>query len=101
MRDIWLNKFGRTRAPRTRGCPNAAPATMPLPAEAREGSSGLVGDTPTPAHVSLMASTTTDGNLAVYDDAALLREQTLKVSATSPEIMDTGSRSTDALSDMH
>ena len=48
-----------------------------------------------------MASTTTDGNLAVYDDAAGLREQTLKVSATSPEVMDTGSRLKGALSDMH
>ena len=51
-----------------------------------------------------MASSVDDGSddiLAGHDDAALLREQTLKVSATSPEVMDTGSRSKDALSDMH
>ena len=46
-----------------------------------------------------------DGNgshtLAVYDDAALLREQTLKVSAVSLEVMDYGSRLKDALSVMH
>ena len=41
----------------------------------------------TPAHASLMASMTTDGVLAVYDDGAGLREQTLKVSATSQEVM--------------
>ena len=41
----------------------------------------------TPAHASLMASMTTDGVLAVYDDGAGLREQTLKVSATSLEVM--------------
>ena len=48
-----------------------------------------------------MESTTTDRNLAVHDDAALLREQTLNVFATSLEVMDTGSRSKDALSDVH
>ena len=45
----------------------------------------------TSAHASLMASRTTDGVLAVYDDGAGLREQTLKVSATSLEVMGTGS----------
>ena len=40
---------------------------------------------------SLMASMTTDVVLAVYDDGAGLREQTLKVSATSQEVMGTGS----------
>ena len=54
----------------------------------------------TPAHASLMASMTTDGVLAVYDDGAGLREQTLKVSATSLEVMGTGSRSKDALTGM-
>ena len=55
----------------------------------------------TPAHASLMASMTTDGVLAVYDDGAGLREQTLKVSATSLEVMDYGSGLKGALSDMH
>ena len=45
MRYIWLKKFGRTRASRTRRCENTAPTTMPSPTEAGEGSSGLVGDT--------------------------------------------------------
>ena len=35
----------------------------------------------TPPHVSLMASTTTDGNLAVYDDAAGLRSAMLLIPA--------------------
>ena len=48
-----------------------------------------------------MATTTTDDLLAVHDDAALLREQTLKVSAVSLEVMDYGSRLKDALSVMH
>ena len=48
-----------------------------------------------------MATTTTDDLLAVHCDAALLREQTLKVSAMSPEVMDYGSRLKDALSVMH
>ena len=48
-----------------------------------------------------MATTTTDDLLAVHDDAALLREQTLKVSAVSLEVMDYGSRLKGALSDMH
>ena len=54
----------------------------------------------TPAHASLMASMTTDGVLAVYDDGAGLREQTLKVSATSLEVMGTGSRSKRTLTGM-
>ena len=58
-----------------------------------------------PEHVGSMATMTTDDILAVYDDAAGLREQTLKVSATSPEVnghrLYTGSRSKDALSHMH
>ena len=54
----------------------------------------------TPAHASLMALTTTDGVLAVYDDGAGLREQTLKVSATSQEVMGTGSRSKGTLTGM-
>ena len=54
----------------------------------------------TPAHASLMATMTTDGVLAVYDDGAGLREQTLKVSATSLEVMDTGSRSKGTLTGM-
>ena len=49
----------------------------------------------------MMASLTTDGNLAVYDDAAGLGEQTLKVSAMSQEVMDYGSGLKGALSDMH
>ena len=44
LRYIWLKKIGRTRASAARGCANAAPAAMPLPTEAREGCSGLVGD---------------------------------------------------------
>ena len=47
-----------------------------------------------------MASMTTDGVLAVYDDGAGLREQTLKVSATSQEVMGTGSRSKGTLTGM-
>ena len=45
-RYIWLKKIGRPRRPALGRCPNgnAAPAAMPLPTEAREGSSGLVGD---------------------------------------------------------
>ena len=54
----------------------------------------------TPAHASVMASTTTDGVLAVYDDGAGLREQTLKVSATSHELMDYGSGLKGALTGM-
>ena len=53
-----------------------------------------------PEHVGSMATTTTDDILAVYDDAAGLREQTPKVSAMSLEVMDTGPRLKDALSDM-
>ena len=53
------------------------------------------------AHARSMATTTTDDILSVHDDAALLREQTLKVSAVSLEVMDYGSRLKDALSDMH
>ena len=45
-----------------------------------------------PEHAGSMATTTTDDILAVYDDAAGLREQTPKVSAMSLEVMDTGSR---------
>ena len=41
---IWLRKIGRTRASGARECANAAPAAMPLPTEANEGCSGLVGD---------------------------------------------------------
>ena len=37
-------KIGRTQAPAARGCANAATAAMPLPTEAREGCSGLVGE---------------------------------------------------------
>ena len=44
LRDIWLKEVWTAPTPRTRRCPNAAPAAMPLPTEAREGSSGLVGD---------------------------------------------------------
>ena len=55
----------------------------------------------TSAHASLMATMTTDGVLAVYDDGAGLREQTLKVSATSLEVMDYGSGLKGALSSMH
>ena len=52
--------------------PNVAPAAMPLPAEAREGSSSLVGDTC--ACHGLMASTTTDDfQHTVYDDEESLR----------------------------
>ena len=54
----------------------------------------------TPAHASLMASMTTDGVLAVYDDGTGLREQTLKVSATSLEVMDYGSGLKGALTGM-
>ena len=42
---------------------------MPLPTEAREGSSGLVCDAD--ARQIEMASTKTDGILAVYNDASL------------------------------
>ena len=51
---------------------------MPLPTEAREGSSGLVACrlSATPPHVSLkMASTTTDGILAVHDDEEVVRSE--------------------------
>ena len=42
---------------------------MPLPTEARERAPLALWATP--PHASLMASTTTDGNLAVYDDGAV------------------------------
>ena len=48
-----------------------------------------------------MATTTTDDLLAVHDDAALLREQTLKSCAMSLEVMDTGSGLKGTISNMH
>ena len=47
-----------------------------------------------------MASTTTDGNLAVYVDAAVGAVAKLKSCAMSLEVMDTGSCAIPALSDM-
>ena len=62
---------------------------MPLPTKAREGCSGLVGD----AHACQldMASTTTDGNLAVYVDAAVGAVAKLKSCAMSLEVIGAGS----------
>ena len=53
------------------GCANAAPAAMPLPTEARDGCSGLVGDAC--ARQLLMASSTMDDHLAVHDDDAVCK----------------------------
>ena len=41
---VLRKKIGRTLASAARECANTAPAAMPLPTEAREGCSGLVGD---------------------------------------------------------
>ena len=41
----WLNREKTDPSVAPSCVPNVAPAAMPLPAEAREGSSGLVGDT--------------------------------------------------------
>ncbi len=53
--------------------PNVAQPAMPLPAEAREGSSPPLASWVTPAHASLMATTTTDDFLAVFNDEESLR----------------------------
>ena len=44
-----------------------------------------------PAHTSLMASSTTDGNLADYDDAAVDAGAKPRSCAMVLEVMDTGS----------
>ena len=54
-----------------------------------------------PEHVGSMATTTTDDILAVHDDGAEDAVATLKSSAMSLEVMDTGSGLKGALSDMH
>ena len=44
MRYKWLSREKRDPSVAPSCVPDVAPAAMPLPAEAREGSSGLVGD---------------------------------------------------------
>ena len=89
MRYIWFTRK-RGRLAHTRPTPlstlHRRPCRYPLMPERAP-----LALWATPAHASLMASTTTDGVLAVYDDGAGLREQTLKVSATSQEVMGYGS----------
>ena len=54
MRSIWLKKFGRSRAPRTRRCENACQrAGTAVPADGSDGCLGLMGDTA--EHISSMA----------------------------------------------
>ena len=98
MRYKKLKRSDRSEASRTRDGANAALATLPLPTEAREGSSGLVGSTC--ARQLLTASTTTNGNLAVYNDAAAFCCAKPVRCATVLKVGDTGSCAIPATSDM-
>ena len=66
MRYIWLKKFGRSRAPRTRRCENACQRARRCPLMAATAVWALWT---TAEHVGSMARPTTDDNITVYDDA--------------------------------
>ena len=105
-RYIWLKKIGRSD-PRVgcsrvceRGTGGHAALTPPTGAIER----AALALWAMPAHASSCsstASTTTDDNLAVYDDAAGLRCSEHQASATSLEVMDTDFGLKGTLSDMH
>ena len=79
VRYIWLKKFGRSRAPRTRRCENAcqrARRYQLMAATAVWASWVRV----TAEHVGSMARPTTDDNITVYDDAVFCDSETQKTS---------------------
>ena len=65
LRYIWLKKFGRSRAPRTRRCENACQRARRCPLMAATAAWALWT---TAEHVGSMARPTTDDNITVYDD---------------------------------
>ena len=73
MRYIWLKKFGRSRAPRTRRCENACQRAQRCPLMAATAVWALWT---TAEHVSSMARPTTDDNITVYDDAVFCDSET-------------------------
>ena len=89
MRYIWLKKkFGRRRRPALEG---ARPRHQrPCRCQPRPERAALASWA-TPTHASSMASTTTDGNLAVYVDAAVGAVAKLKSCAMSLEVIGAGS----------
>ena len=69
-RDIWLKEVWTAPTSRTRRCPNAAPAAMPLPTLRPERAPLALWAMPAHATRQLStATTTTDDLLAVHDDA--------------------------------
>ena len=73
MRYIWLKKFGRSRAPRTRRCENACQRARRCPLMAATAVWALWT---TAEHVGSMARPTTDDNITVYDDAVFCDSET-------------------------
>ena len=73
MRYIWLKKFGRSRAPRTRRCENACQRAQRCPLMAATAVWALWT---TAEHVSSMARPTTDDNITLYDDAVFCDSET-------------------------
>ena len=71
--DIWLKEVWTAPTSRTRRCPNAAPADMPLARCPLRPEMAALASCATPTHASLMVSSTMDDHLAVHDDANSLR----------------------------